>query len=50
MSSLIFLQYTGGVFAGCDYDQDIDINHVVQLVGYGTDLDLGDYWLIRNSW
>lgn len=50
LDSSHFRLYTGGVFAGCDYDQDIDINHVVQLVGYGTDLELGDYWLIRNSW
>jgi len=46
-----FALYTGGVFHGCDYSKDIDINHVVQLVGYGTDdSGLGDYWLIRNSW
>ena len=29
--------YTGGVFNGCDFDENISINHGVQLVGYGTD-------------
>jgi len=45
--------YTGGVFNGCDFDENISINHGVQLVGYGTDFSaLGtyDYWLVRNSW
>ena len=28
-----------------------DINHVVALMGYGTDETTGeDYWLVRNSW
>jgi cathepsin L len=42
--------YESGVFSGCP-QTDVDINHVVQLVGYGTDVDTGlDYWLVRNSW
>jgi cathepsin L len=42
--------YESGVFTGCP-QEDVDINHVVQLVGYGTDADSGmDYWLVRNSW
>jgi cathepsin L len=41
--------YESGVFSGCA-QTDVDINHVVQLVGYGTDAEYGDYWTIRNSW
>jgi len=41
--------YGGGVFDGCDYDRNIEINHAVQLVGYGTESE-GDFWLVRNSW
>jgi len=43
-------RYTHGVFDGCSYDENITINHAVQLVGYGTDEAEGDYWLARNSW
>jgi cathepsin L len=39
--------YSSGVYDGCTYD-DIDLDHGVQLVGYGTDSE--DYWLVRNSW
>jgi cathepsin L len=41
--------YESGVFTGCNMTAP-DINHVVQLVGYGTDAQLGDYWIVRNSW
>jgi len=41
--------YHSGVFDGCN-QKNPDIDHVVQLVGYGTDPKLGDYWLVRNSW
>jgi len=37
--------YGGGILTSCDCDMD----HAVQLVGYGTDSGKG-YWLVRNSW
>ena len=45
----LWSKYESGVFSGCP-QEDVIINHVVQLVGYGVDEIGGDYWLIRNSW
>ena len=42
--------YESGVYTGCSNSTDIEIDHVVQLVGYGTDPKLGAYFTIRNSW
>jgi cathepsin L len=46
--------YAGGVFDGCSSqgaDSNVDINHGVVVVGYGTDKKSGKpYWLVRNSW
>ena len=44
----VWKAYSAGVFSGCTNKSNIDINHVVQLVGYGTDSSLGDYWLVRS--
>jgi len=41
--------YDLGVLS-CGYNDNIGINHAVQLVGYGNDFYHGDYWLVRNSW
>jgi len=40
--------YSSGVYTDCQF-RDVDIDHVVQLVGYGTDGGR-DYWIVRNSW
>lgn len=40
--------YGGGIFDGCSHSK-LDINHAVQLVGYGT-TGRQDYWIVRNSW
>lgn len=41
--------YGGGIFNGCSNNANIDIDHLVQLVGYGVEKDT-PYWLVRNSW
>lgn len=41
------LKYTGGVFSGAGAPM---VNHVVSVVGYGTDDKGVDYWTVRNSW
>eukprot|EP00442_Polarella_glacialis_P035962 CAMPEP_0115123794 /NCGR_PEP_ID=MMETSP0227-20121206/47796_1 /TAXON_ID=89957 /ORGANISM="Polarella glacialis, Strain CCMP 1383" /LENGTH=395 /DNA_ID=CAMNT_0002526317 /DNA_START=35 /DNA_END=1222 /DNA_ORIENTATION=+ len=46
----VWSDYHSGVFEGCSNRSDVSIDHVVQLVGYGTDCKDGDYWLVRNSW
>jgi len=46
----VWSDYVSGVFDGCKNASNVAIDHVVQLVGYGTDPHGGDYWLIRNSW
>jgi len=44
-----WFSYESGVYNGCNMTSP-DIDHVVQLVGYGTDAQDGDFWLVRNSW
>ena len=39
--------YESGIFNG---DCGATINHAVTAVGYGTDEEGNDYWLVRNSW
>jgi len=29
--------YGGGVYSGCDFNSNIDLDHAVVAVGYGTD-------------
>jgi cathepsin L len=41
--------YETGIFNGCNYANNITINHAVQLVGYGTEGST-PYWIVRNSW
>ena len=44
------LKSYGGGYYQCDYDKNIELNHFVQLVGYDTDENGTDYWVLRNSW
>ena len=47
-SAFIFQMYNGGIIRSEDCGTDLD--HAVQLVGYGEDPDGEKYWIARNSW
>lgn len=40
--------YEGGIATTKSKESDID--HVISVVGWGTDAELGQYWVVRNSW
>ena len=43
------VKYTGGIFT--DEGESTRTNHIVSIVGWGTDEETGTkYWIIRNSW
>lgn len=44
-----FQLYTHGVYYEKDCNPE-DLDHGVLVVGYGTDAEQGDYWLVKNSW
>ena len=46
-----FTFYSSGVYydPNCMWKSD-DLDHSMLLVGYGTDPQGGDYWLVKNSW
>ena len=39
-------EYTGGIAT----DEGESVDHVVSVVGWGTDDKEGKYWIVRNSW
>jgi C1A family cysteine protease len=43
-----FQTYSSGVFGNTGCGTTLD--HAVVLVGWGTDLVGGDYYILRNSW
>jgi len=46
INALPLLNYEGGIYVGKSYTTD----HVISVVGWGTDSTVGQYWIARNSW
>jgi len=40
------LKYTGGIVS----DRGRSVDHVVSIVGWGTEANGKEYWIVRNSW
>lgn len=50
-SSKSFHSYKSGIYNDRSCRNSLNsLNHAVLLVGYGTNRNYGDYWLIKNSW
>ena len=47
-----FFFYKSGIFydTACRRGKQRLLNHAVVLVGYGSDISGGDYWIIHNNW
>ena len=46
-AAMAWQSYESGVFKG---PNSADVDHAIQMVGYGTDAADGDYYIVRNSW
>ena len=49
-SSLFFQFYIGGIFESKHCPKSPELNHALEVVGYGVDSHGHKYWEVKNSW
>lgn len=47
IDATVLENYTGGIITAT---QPANIDHIISIVGWGTDATVGPYWICRNSW
>ncbi len=45
-----FFSYSSGVYSAPSTCYKSGINHALLIIGFGTDENGVDYWLVQNSW
>ena len=45
-----FFSYRDGIYTGSSQCGNTGMNHALLVVGYGTDSNGVDFWIVQNSW
>jgi C1A family cysteine protease len=45
-----FFSYQDGIYSNADCSKQGVASHSMLIIGFGTDSQGGDFWLVQNSW